>query len=133
MTRSWHARRVIATDSYDNIADGVAGRYPIPDVLDDLLKVTDDAVLVQEASIIGGMRMLLEHAGLVVEQSAALGIAPIDESPQLNADGRLYYVRHRPGWPDGERAFWPDSRGFDTLEEAVTAAESAVPAPIRWQ
>jgi hypothetical protein len=57
----------------------------------------------------------------------------VDESPQLNADGRLYYVRHRPGWPDGERTFWPDSPGFDTLEEAVAAAESAVPGPNRWQ
>ena len=38
-----------------------------------------DAVLVQEASIIAGMRMLLDHAGLVVEPSAALGIAAILE------------------------------------------------------
>jgi threonine dehydratase len=36
-------------------------------------------VLVQEASIIAGMRMLLDHAGLVVEPSAALGIAAILE------------------------------------------------------
>ena len=79
MTRSWHARRVITTDSYDTIADGVAGRHTIPEVLDDLLKVADDAVLVQEASIIDGMRLLLEHAGLVVEPSAALGIAAILE------------------------------------------------------
>jgi threonine dehydratase len=79
MTRSWHERRVITTDSYDTIADGVAGRYPIPAVLDDLLKVADDAVLVHEASIVTGMRMLLERAGLVVEPSAALGIAAILE------------------------------------------------------
>ena len=46
---------------------------------DDLLLVADDAVLVQEASIIAGMRMLLDHAGLVVEPSAALGIAAILE------------------------------------------------------
>jgi len=55
------------------------GRRPIPAVLDDLLLVADDAVLVQEASIIAGMRMLLDHAGLVVEPSAALGIAAILE------------------------------------------------------
>jgi threonine dehydratase len=55
------------------------GRRPIPAVLDDLLQVADDAILVQEASIITGMRMLLEHAGLVVEPSAALGIAAILE------------------------------------------------------
>ena len=38
-----------------------------------------NAVLVQEASIIAGMRMLLDHAGLVVEPSAALGIGAILE------------------------------------------------------
>lgn len=79
MTRSWHERRVITTDSTDTIADGVAGRYPIAAVLDDLLEVADDAVLVHEASIVAGMRMLLEHAGLVVEPSVALGVAAILE------------------------------------------------------
>jgi threonine dehydratase len=79
MTRSWHQRRVVTTDSTDTIADGVAGRRPIPAVLDDLLLVADDAVLVQESSIIAGMRLLLNHAGLVVEPSAALGVAAILE------------------------------------------------------
>ncbi|MGW6151655.1 threonine ammonia-lyase [Streptomyces sp. NPDC055144] len=81
MTHSWRQRRVITTDSTNTIADGVAGRYPIPAVLNDLLLVADDAVLVQEASIIAGMRLLLTHAGLVVEPSAALGIAAILEDP----------------------------------------------------
>jgi threonine dehydratase len=79
MTHSWRQGRVINTDSTNTIADGVAGRRPIPAVLDDLLLVADDAVLVQEASIITGMRILLDHAGLVVEPSAALGIAAIIE------------------------------------------------------
>jgi threonine dehydratase len=79
MTHSWRQRRVVTTDSTSTIADAVAGRRPIPAVLDDLLLVADDAVLVQEASIIAGMRMLLDHAGLVVEPSAALGIAAILE------------------------------------------------------
>ncbi|MFB4307170.1 threonine/serine dehydratase [Actinomadura sp. GTD37] len=81
MTRSWRERRVVTTGSTDTIADGVAGRSPIPAVLDDLLQVADDAVLVQEASIIAGMRLLLEHAGLVVEPSAALGVAAVLEDP----------------------------------------------------
>ena len=79
MTYSWRQRRVVTTDSTNTIADGVAGRRPIPAVLDDLLLVADDAVLVEEASIIAGMRLLFEHAGLVVEPSAALGIAAILE------------------------------------------------------
>lgn len=79
MTQSWRQRRVVTTDSTDTIADAVAGRFPIPEVLNDLLLVANDAVLVQEASIIAGMRVLLEDAGLVVEPSAALGIAAILE------------------------------------------------------
>ena len=57
----------------------MARRRPIRAVLDDLLLVAHDAVLVKEESIIAGMRMLLDHAGLVVEPSAALGIAAILE------------------------------------------------------
>jgi threonine dehydratase len=81
MTRSWHARRVVTTETMDTIADGVAGRFPIPEVLADLLRVTDDAVLVGEESIVAGMRLLLEHAGLVVEPSAALGVAAVLADP----------------------------------------------------
>jgi threonine dehydratase len=81
LTRSWHERRVVTTDSAVTIADGVAGRRPIPAVLDDLLAVADDAVLVREESIVTGMRHLLTGAGLVVEPSAALGIAAVLEDP----------------------------------------------------
>jgi threonine dehydratase len=79
MTHSWRQRRVVTTESTDTIADGVAGRCPIPAVLDDLLLVADDAVLVSETSITAGMRMLFNHAGLVVEPSAALGVAAVLE------------------------------------------------------
>ncbi|KAB2383595.1 threonine ammonia-lyase [Actinomadura montaniterrae] len=79
MTLSWRRGSVVTTGSTDTIADGVAGRRPIPAVLDDLLLVADDAVLVREASIVAGMRMLLDHAGLVVEPSAALGVAAVLE------------------------------------------------------
>ena len=81
MTHSYHRRRVVTTDSTDTIADGVAGRFPIAAVLDDLLLVADDAVLVREASIMAGMRLLLQHAGLVAEPSAALGVAALLEDP----------------------------------------------------
>lgn len=87
LTFSWRERRIITTDSTDTIADGVAGRFPIPEVLDDLLAVADDAVLVSESSIITGMRLLLEHTGLVVEPSAALGVAAILED-RARFDGR---------------------------------------------
>ncbi|GAA4698353.1 threonine ammonia-lyase [Phytohabitans rumicis] len=92
MTRSWHARRVVTTDSADTIADGVAGRHPIPEVLDDLLQVADDAVLVQEESIVAGMRDLLDLAGLVVEPSAALGVAAVLEDRERFAGRHVVTV-----------------------------------------
>ena len=82
-------RTVIETDFIDTIADGVAGRCPIPEVLDDLLVVLDDVILVREDSIKAGMRLLYEHAGLVVEPSAALGIAAILEDPDRFAGRRV--------------------------------------------
>ena len=89
MTLSWRRRQVVTTGPTNTIADGVAGRRPIPEVLDDLLLVADDAVLVAEASIVAGMRLLLEHAGLVVEPSAALGIAALLEDRDRFAGRRV--------------------------------------------
>ncbi|WP_329035843.1 pyridoxal-phosphate dependent enzyme [Streptomyces sp. NBC_01725] len=92
MTLSWRQRRVVTTGSTDTIADGVAGRRPVPAVLDDLLLVADDAVLVREASIVAGMRMLLDHAGLVVEPSAALGVAAVLEDRERFAGRHVVTV-----------------------------------------
>lgn len=89
LTLSWRAGHVVTTDTIDTIADGVAGRFPIPEVLADLLEIADDAVLVQEDSIIQGMRLLHDHAGLVAEPSAALGIAAILEDPGRFAGRRV--------------------------------------------
>ena len=72
--------------------DGVAGRFPIPEVLDDLLEVVDDVALVSEARIREGMRLLHEHAGLVVEPSAALGVAALLEDPERFAGRRVATV-----------------------------------------
>jgi threonine dehydratase len=92
MTRSWHAGRVITTDSTDTIADGVAVRRPIPTVLDDLVAIADDAITVQESSIIAGMRALHDHAALLVEPSAALGVAAILENPDRFAGRRVVTI-----------------------------------------
>ena len=89
MALSWRQRTVVETDRIETIADGVAGRCPIPEVLDDLLVVLDDVMLVREESIKVGMRMLYEHAGLVVEPSAALGVAAVLEEPERFAGRRV--------------------------------------------
>jgi len=89
MALSWRRGTVVQTDRIETIADGVAGRCPIPEVLDDLLVVLQDVVLVREDSIKAGMRALHEHAGLVVEPSAALGIAAVLEDPDRFAGRRV--------------------------------------------
>jgi len=89
MALSWRAGSVVETDSTNTIADGVAGRFPIPAVLDDLLAVADHVALVEEDSIIAGIRMLYRHAGLIVEPSAALGVAAILEDPRRYAGKRV--------------------------------------------
>ena len=89
MALSWRSGRIVETESIDTIADGVAGRCPIPEVLDDLLVVLDDVVLVSEDAIKAGMRLLYRHAGLVVEPSAALGVAAVLEDPDRFAGRRM--------------------------------------------
>ena len=83
MALSWRQRRVVTTDTVDTIADGVAGRFPIPEVLADLLEVVDDTVLVGEERIRDAMRVLVDLAGLVVEPAAALGVAAILQDQEL--------------------------------------------------
>ncbi|MBB6571616.1 threonine dehydratase [Kribbella sandramycini] len=89
LTLSWRERRLITTETIETIADGVAGRRPIPEVLADLLVIADDAVLVREESIVAGMRLLFEQAGLIVEPSAALGVAAVLEDPDRFAGRRV--------------------------------------------
>jgi threonine dehydratase len=79
MALSWRSGSIVESETIDTIADGVAGRFPIPEVLEDLLAVVDDVVLVEEESIKAGMRLLYRQAGLIAEPSAALGVAAILE------------------------------------------------------
>lgn len=92
MAMSWKCRKVIETESTDTIADGVAVRKPIQAVLDDLLVLVDDVVTVSEESIKTGMRLLYEHVGIVVEPSAALGIAAILENRERFESQRVTTV-----------------------------------------
>jgi threonine dehydratase len=106
MALSWRQGTVVETDRIDTIADGVAGRFPIPEVLTDLLVVLNDVVLVREASIVAGMRALYEHAGLVVEPSAALGIAAILEQPERFAGRRVTTILCGSNVSPGDFARW---------------------------
>lgn len=54
------------------------------------------------------------------------------ETPSVPGEsGLLYYVRFRHAGSD-EPPTWPDSGGYQTLEEAVRAAEERAPGRIWW-
>jgi threonine dehydratase len=83
MIESWRAGRVIIHDQIDTIADGIGVRVPVPEALDDMRGLVDDAILVGEGTIIKAMRLLHCHAGIVAEPSGAVGVAAILEQPEL--------------------------------------------------
>lgn len=92
MVDSWRAGRVIEHENVETIADGIATRSPIPEALRDMHGLVDDALLVSDAAMIRGMKMLHMHAGLVAEPSAAVGVAAILENPKSFAGLRAGLV-----------------------------------------
>jgi threonine dehydratase len=103
---SWRTGAVVNTDTIDTIADGVAGRCPIPEVLDDLLILLDDVVLVGEEPIKAGIRLLYQHAGLVAEPSAALAVAAIIEDRERFAGRRVAAIICGSNIMSGDFARW---------------------------
>lgn len=81
MVESWRAGRVVSHARIDTIADGIGVRVPIPQAVEDLRGLVDDAVLVGEDAIVRGMKLLHRHAGVVAEPSAAVGVAALLEYP----------------------------------------------------
>jgi len=86
MVESWRTGRLITHDRIETIADGIGVRVPVPQALEDMDGLVDDAVLVSEESIFGAMKLLHRHAGVVAEPSGAAGVAAIMEHPDLFRD-----------------------------------------------
>lgn len=83
MIESWKSGQTINYEKMDTIADGIAVRIPVQQALDDMQGLADEGILVQEESILKGMKLLQKHANLVCEPSAAVGVAAIMENPYL--------------------------------------------------
>ena len=75
MQLSWREKRCVTTERADTIADGIAIREPVGEVLDELAEVLDDCVAVSEEALVEAMRLTFEHLGLVVEPAGAAGVA----------------------------------------------------------
>ncbi|MEL6287179.1 MAG: pyridoxal-phosphate dependent enzyme [Pseudomonadota bacterium] len=77
MEASWRQGEVIVRDKAETIADGIGVRVPVPEAVDDMRGIVDDVMLVEDETIIQGMKMMMRHAGLVTEPSGAVGIAAL--------------------------------------------------------
>ena len=61
----------------DTIADGLAVRVPIPEIVEDLKPLTDDIWLVDDDRLLPAVRTLMEFEQVMVEPSAAITIAAL--------------------------------------------------------
>ena len=87
MVESWRAGKRVVHDRIDTVADGIGVRVPVPQALEDMDGLVDDAVLVGEDALFEAMRLLHRHAGVVTEPSGAAGVAALVEHPGLFRDG----------------------------------------------
>ena len=78
MERSWRSGTIVATDSTDTIADGIATRVPVPLALREMALTVDDMVLVEDVAIKEAMAHAFDEFGLVLEPSGAAGLAAIN-------------------------------------------------------
>jgi threonine dehydratase len=79
MAQSWRAGRVIRAERTDTIADGLAMLQPSAGTVRLMRDLVDDMVLVTDEALLGGMRLAARTLGLLIEPSAAAGLAAIAE------------------------------------------------------
>ena len=82
MVESWKSGKVVSHKTVNTIADGIAVRIPVPQALEDMKGLVDDAILVTEESIFKAMKLLHAHAGIIVEPSGAVGVASLLEQSE---------------------------------------------------
>ena len=92
MLESWRAGTVIQHERINTIADGIGVRVPILEAVQDMNGLVDDGLTVSETSILGAMKLIHQHLGVVSEPSGAVGIAAIFEHRARFADARVATV-----------------------------------------
>lgn len=76
MERSWRRGQVAAARA-ETIADGIAVQTPFAEAVADLTGIVDDILLVEDQTLITGMRLAHRELGLVLEPSGAAGLAAL--------------------------------------------------------
>ena len=64
---------MVTYDKAQTIADGIAVRLPVPQALEDMRELVDDAILVQEQTILDSMKLIHQHLGIVVAGRVIVG------------------------------------------------------------
>jgi threonine dehydratase len=82
MEQSWRLNKIVTLEKINTIADGIGVRLPIAEALADMKDLVDDILLVDDSTILHGMKLLHQHLGIVVEPSGAVGVAAILEQPE---------------------------------------------------
>ncbi|MFD0774356.1 threonine/serine dehydratase [Streptomonospora algeriensis] len=77
MAHSWRSGMPVSTEQVATAADGLAVRAPVPEAVEWMCAVVDDVVLVDDGALYSALRLLRDTLGLIVEPSAAAGIAAI--------------------------------------------------------
>jgi threonine dehydratase len=75
MADSWRAGRPVSSQSAQTMADGIAVRVPVPAAVEWMRHCVDDVVLVAEEQIMAAVLAIRDTLGLLVEPSAAVGVA----------------------------------------------------------
>ena len=92
MHDSFKSGHIVEYQQAPTIADGIAVRVPIPEAVEDMKGIVDDVLLVEEASILEAMKLVLQHERLIVEPAGVVGIAALLEHPKLNAHNHIATV-----------------------------------------
>lgn len=74
---SWQAGRVVRAEPGSTIADGLATSEPAPEAVHRMRQVVDDMVLVPDSALLDAMRLAARTLGVLIEPSAAAGLAAI--------------------------------------------------------
>lgn len=85
MIESWKTGKTVKHEKIETIADGIGVRIPVDVALNEMKELIDDGMLVGEDTIIKAMQLIRLHAGLMVEPSAAVGLAAMVENRELFA------------------------------------------------
>ncbi|HEX8060482.1 MAG TPA: pyridoxal-phosphate dependent enzyme [Cyclobacteriaceae bacterium] len=83
MVESWQSKKIVVHDKIETIADGIGVRIPVIEAVEEMRRLVHQAMLVKEETLIRAMQLIRSHAGILIEPSAAVGLAAMLENPEL--------------------------------------------------